>query len=610
MIKVTDYIVKRLEEHGIKHVFMISGGGAMHLNDSFGKSKKIEYICNHHEQASAIAAEGYARVKGELSVVCVTTGPGGINALNGVFGQWTDSVPVLYISGQVKTETLITSYPKLHLRQLGDQEADIISIVSPITKFACQIKNPLETKKILDEAIYAALDGRQGPVWVDVPMDIQGAFINEEEMPEFDSEDKTDAGLYGDELLLKRQNVQMLKQVQHDINRVIEEINKAKKPLIVAGNGINISKTRKEFLNFLEITKIPFVTTFNGFDAVSSEHPLYIGRIGTVGHRAGNFALQNSDLIIFLGTRNNIRQISYDWKNFGRKAKKIVVDIDPAELNKPTLKPDVAINADLRDFFEIFSKKDSGYPDFSGWTGWCMERKQRYPVVLPEYKEVKNAVNPYYFIQTLTSGLKEGDIAVAGNGTASVCAFQASEIKENQRFILNSGNASMGYDLPAATGASIASGKKDIVCITGDGSIMMNLQELQTIKHYNLPIKVFILNNDGYISIKQTQNNFFNGNMVASGRESGVSFPDFMKVAEAFGLRAVKIVNQDNLKEDIQKVLSQKGPVVCEVMLQNNYIFQPKHSSEKLPDGTIVSKPIEDMYPFLSRDEFKENMPD
>lgn len=596
MIKVTDYIVKRLEEFGIKHVFMISGGGAMHLNDSFGKSEKIEYICNHHEQASAIAAEGYARVKGELSVVCVTTGPGGINTLNGVFGQWTDSVPVLYISGQVKTETLISSYPELSLRQLGDQEADIISIVKPITKFAKQIRNPLETKRILDEAIYTALNGRPGPVWIDVPMDIQGAFINEEDLPEFNSEKEV---ISFD-----------LNKISFQINSLIEEINKAKKPLIVAGNGVNISKTRKELLNFIEKTKIPFVTTFNGFDTVSTDHPLYVGRIGTVGHRAGNFALQNADLIIFLGTRNNIRQVSYDWKIFGKKAKKIAVDIDLTELNKPTLKPDIAINADLKDFFRIFSEKDSKFPDFSEWINWCRERKHKYPVVLPEYKNVKDAVNPYYFIQTLTNCLKEGAISVAGNGTASVCSFQASEIKENQRFILNSGNASMGFDLPAAIGASIASGKKDITCITGDGSIMMNLQELQTIKHYNLPIKLFILNNDGYISIKQTQNNFFNGNLIASGKDSGVSFPDFIKVAESFGLPAVKIVNQDNLKENIQKVLSRKGPIVCEVMLEDNYIFQPKHSSEKLPNGTIVSKPLEDMYPFLDRDEFKENMPD
>ena len=662
MIKVTDYIVKRLEEYGIKHVFMISGGGAMHLNDSFGKSEKIEYICNHHEQASAMAAEGYSRVKGELSVVCVTTGPGGINTLNGVFGQWTDSVPVLYISGQVKTETLTTSYPEIHLRQIGDQEADIISIVKPITKFAEQVKNPLDVKRILDEAIHTAISGRPGPVWIDVPMDIQGTFINEEDLqlsvnchcertPLFltKCQEKKEVTRSDDAAIQSSLVNKWIASSQvprnDEINIVIEEIQKAKRPLIVAGSGINISKTRESLLDFLEKVKIPVVTTHNGFDLIPSDHPLYIGRIGTIGQRAGNFAVQNADLILFLGTRNNIRQVSYDWENFGKKAKKIAVDIDLAELNKPTFNPDIAINADLREFFTVTlnwlqNKANSrtvvlchypviqglsndgqipkqvrndtvvDFPDFSEWISWCRERKEKYPAVLPEYKNVKNFVNPYFFVETLTKCLAEKSITVTGNGTASVCAFQASVVKENQRFICNSGCASMGYDLPAAIGACFANNKKDVICLAGDGSLMMNIQELQTVKHHNLPIKLFILNNNGYISIKQTQNNFFNGLMVASDKGSGVSFPDFIKVAQAFDLPAIRISNQDNLKDEIEKILSTKGPVVCEVMLQNDYIFQPKHSSEKLPNGKFVSKPLEDMYPFLNRDEFKENMPD
>lgn len=609
MIKVTDYIVKKLEDYGIRNVFMISGGGAMHLNDSFGKSEKIEYISNHHEQASAMAAEGYARIKGELSVVCVTTGPGGINTLNGVFGQWTDSVPVLYISGQVKAQTLKTSYPEIPLRQLGDQEADIISIVKPITKYAEQITNPLDIKRILFKAIHIAMSGRPGPVWIDIPIDIQGAFINEEDLLNYNQEESINFDY---------------EQLHSQVEKVIEEIKQAKRPLIVAGSGINISKTRKVFLDFLEKVQVPVVTTHNGFDTVAADNPLYVGRVGTIGQRAGNFAVQNADLIIFLGTRNNVRQVSYDWKNFGKKAKKIAVDIDATELNKPTVKLDIAINADLKDFFRLFEEiriniaestvslplGNDISPDFSEWISWCIERKEKYPVVLAEYKDVKNAVNPYYFVEKLTELLDEKSITVAGNGTASVCAFQASVVKENQRFIANSGNASMGYDLPAAIGACFANNKNDVICLAGDGSLMMNIQELQTVKHHNLPIKLFILNNNGYISIKQTQNNFFNGRMVASGIDSGVSFPDFIKVAEAFGLPAVRIFNQDSLKEEIQKILSQKGPIVCEVMLQNDYVFQPKHSSQKLPDGKIVSKPLEDMYPFLDRDEFKENIMD
>jgi len=601
MIKVTDYIVKKLEEYGTKHVFMISGGGAMHLNDSFGRSEKINYICNHHEQASAIAAEGYSKITGELSVVCVTTGPGGINTLNGVFGQWTDSVPVLYISGQVKTETLISSYPEIPLRQLGDQEADIISIVKPITKYAKQVRNPQEIIQILDEAIYHATNGRPGPVWIDVPMDIQGSYMENNHCEQSLAIKKTIDNIW----------IASSQAPRNDIVAFFEELKNSKRPLIVAGNGINISKTRKEFINFAQSMQIPVVTTHTGFDIMPSDNSLYIGRIGTIGQRAGNFALQNADLVIFLGTRNNIRQLSYDWKNFAKKARKIVVEIDSAELQKPTFKPDIAINADLKDFFlEVFKQNNNSLPDFAEWLNWCKARREKYPVVQTEHKIVKNAVNPYYFVETLTKCLKDEAIVVTGNGTASVCAFQAAIIKNNQRFILNSGNASMGYDLPAAIGACIASGNKDVICLAGDGSIMMNIQELQTVLHHQLPIKLFVLNNDGYISIKQTQNNFFNGNLVASDKTSGVSFPDFIKVAQAFNLPAIRINNQNNLEEDIKQVLSQKGPVVCEVMLQNDYIFAPKHSSQKLPDGKIVSKPLDDMYPFLDREEYKENMLD
>jgi len=589
MIKVSDYIVKFLEEYGLKHIFMISGGGAMHLNDSFGRSEKIEYICNHHEQASAIAAEGYARLSGSLSAVCVTTGPGGINALNGVFGQWTDSVPVLYISGQVKTSTLKTYCPEITLRQLGDQEADIINIVKPITKMAEQVQNPEDIKYLLQKAVHTALEGRKGPVWIDIPLDIQGAYIKEENLREFSPPEK------------------VLPDIEI-FDRISKEIKSSKRPLIVAGSGINISNSRNEFSDFVKNFKIPVVTTHNGFDVISTENPYYIGRIGTLGQRAGNFALQNADLVLFLGTRNNVRQTSYNPQDFARKAKKIVVDIDKAELEKPTLIPDIPVNMDLKEFFKSF--KNYPQKDFSQWLNWCKERKEAYPVVLEEYKKSQNAVNPYYFVETLTKLMPQGAITVAGNGTASVCLFQASSIKENQRFIVNSGNASMGYDIPASIGAYFANENKDVICIAGDGSLMMNLQELQTVKHHNLPIKLFILNNSGYSSIKQTQKNFFEGRLTASNAESGVSFPDFIKVAEAFGIFATKISNQNNLEEDIKHVLFLKGTVVCEVILEDDYIFQPKVSSEKFPDGTMISKPLEDMFPFLDRKEFSQNILD
>ena len=598
MIKVSDYIAKRLAEvYNVRHVFLISGGGAMHLNDAFGKQVGIDYICNHHEQASAIAAEGYARYKQELAVVNVTTGPGGINALNGVFGQWTDSAPVLYISGQVKYETTLAAFPEIQLRQLGDQEVDIITIVKPITKYAKMITEPQDIKYILDKAVYLATTGRKGPVWIDVPINIQGALINEDELKNFLPD------------TVKTEDKEL-----NQISEVVAMIAKSKRPLIVAGHGIRLSKSENNFYDLLKLLHVPVVTTFNGFDILDDNHPNFIGRIGTVGQRSGNFALQNADLVLFLGTRNNIRQVSYNWEFYARNAKKIIVDIDPAELIKPTLKPDLAICADLKDFIPLLSSKLKALEDFSliyqNWIDWCKVRKEKYaPHNNPLYvNKSSNLINPYFFIQKLTHMMKEGDLAVAGNGSACVCLFQAGTVKTNQRIFWNSGDASMGYDLPAAIGLCIAANKQSTVCLAGDGSLMMNLQELQTIRHYNLPVKLIIMNNDGYISIKQTQTNFFEGRLTGSDKNSGVSVPNFTQLASAFGIPSIRIHSVEDLETKLPGVLSHEGPIVCEVMLDSDYIFAPKLSSEKLPDGRMVSKPLEDMYPFLDRAEFAENI--
>lgn len=594
MIKLSDYIAKELVKHGVRHVFMVSGGGSMHLNDSLGKHEKLEYVCNHHEQACAIAAEGYARVSGQMAVINVTTGPGGINALNGVFGQWTDSVPALYISGQVKYETTLDSVPGSNLRQLGDQEVDIIAVVKPITKYAEMVKDPKDIKRILHKAIRLATTGRAGPTWIDIPINIQGAIIDEDTL--IADEDITEESYSAD--------------LENQITQIVQDLKTAKRPVIVAGNGVRVSQTTEIFEKLLGKLSIPFVTTFNGADISTTDDPLNMGRIGTVGQRAGNFTLQNADLILFLGTRNNVRQVSYNWEMFARNAKKIVVDIDKAELSKPTLKIDIAVHADLKNFIplldskiadEVISKQD--------WVKWCQVRKDKYnPAKNPEYKKSLGAINPYNFIQILTNVAKEGDIMVAGNGTACVALFQAGIVKKNQRVFWNSGNASMGYDLPAAIGACFANNKKDVICIAGDGSIMMNLQELQTVKHYNLPIKIFVLNNAGYSSIRQTQRNFFGEKLVACSPDSGVSVPNFAKIAAAFELPSLKIENSDNLEEKIKEALNTKGPLICEIMLDHDYIFQPKLSSEKLPDGRMISKPLEDMYPFLDREEFESNM--
>lgn len=587
MIKVSDYIARRLAElYKIKHIFMISGGGAMHLNDSFGKY--MRYICNHHEQGCAIAAEGYARVNQELAVVNVTTGPGGLNCLNGVFGQWTDSTPVLYISGQVKYTTTIHSCADIPLRQLGDQEVDIISVVKPLTKYAKMVTDANKIKYYIDRAVYEATSGRKGPVWLDIPMNIQSAFINENDLIDFHPPEKQTYDL--------------------KINEVINKLNESKRPVIVAGHGIRLSQTENAFNNLLKNLNIPVLTTFNGLDILPEDHPDYIGRIGTVGQRAGNFALQNADLILCLGTRNNIRQASYNYENFAKNAFKIIVDIDQAELDKPTVIPDLKINADLAEFLpELLDKTQKvERPD---WLEWCKKKQTKFSFKnTPEYAQNSGKINPYYFTRALTESMDENNILIAANGSACVTMFQAGIVKKNQRIFWNSGNASMGYDLPAAIGACIAGKGQNTICLAGDGSIMMNLQELQTIKHYNLPIKIFVMNNDGYVSIKQTQKNFFDGRMTGSGRDSGVSVPDFCEIAKAFKIKSVKIDSAVHLREQIKSVLSANEPVLCEVILESNYIFTPKLSARKLEDGTMVSPSLEDMYPFLERREFKESM--
>ena len=590
MIKVSDYIFNRLVEYGVRDIFMISGGGAMHLVDSVGKNKKLNYYCPHHEQAAAIAAEGYTRASGKMGVVVVTSGPGGTNTLTGVIGQWLDSIPCLYLSGQVKFETTIASCPDLKLRQLGDQEINIVDIVKPVTKYAVMVTDPKTIRYHLEKAIYLAKAGRSGPVWLDIPLNVQSTMVDESKLKGFTPPaEKKDAALSA------------------KIDKIVKLLAKAERPVIIAGHGIRLAGAQEAFLKLIERLRCPVLTTFNGFDLVPSDHELFIGRIGTIGDRAGNFALQNADLVISIGSRNNIRQVSYNWKSFARAAKKVIVDIDLAELKKPTVKPDLSINADAAVFISELAKRKVP-AKWADWLKWCREREIKYPVVLEEYKKDHGLVQPYYFIQELTKQLNRDDVVVAGNGTACVTLFQAGIVKAGQRMFWNSGCASMGYDLPAAIGAAIASGKGRVICLAGDGSLQMNIQELQTLSYHQLPVKLFVLDNCGYVSIKQTQDSFFGGHRVASCPETGVSCPDISKVSAAYGLATQRIVDQKDLAGQIKAALNSSGPLVCDVKLQPDYTFMPKLSSEKRPDGKIVSKPLEDMFPFLDREEFKYNM--
>ena len=589
MIKTSDYLVQKLEALGVDTAFMVSGGGAMHLDDSFGKSQKIRLICNHNEQATAMCAEGYARANQKLGVACVTTGPGGLNCLNGVFGSWTDSAPVLFISGQVKFTTTMASCPQIPLRQLGDQEVNIISVVRPLTKYARMVTDPYDIDAAVEEAVYLATSGRPGPVWLDIPLNVQAAPIDPAKLKKF-----IRPALY-----------------KQDISGLLDQaaalLQQARRPLIVAGNGIHCAKAQQALRAFLDKTQIPVVTTFNGFDLLPSEDPLFAGRIGTVGQRAGNFVLQNADVILFMGTRNNIRQVSYNWENFAKNAKKIVVDIDAAELQKPTVRPDVAILADAGDVLARLTAK-MNRAEVAPWLAYCRQMKAKYPPLREFSVREQDKVHPYFFAQQLSHILPEGAKVVASNGTACVAFFQAFESKRGQRLLLNSGDASMGYGLPAAIGVCAAEKNTPVVCLEGDGSLMMNIQELQTLKTNRLPVKLFVIKNGEYISIIQTQRNFFEGRLTGCNKTSGVEVPDFVQVAQAFGLPAVRINTNDELAGKIQEALNMPGPVLCELDCTENYTFAPKLSARKLEDGTMISPSLEDMFPFLDRKEMEENM--
>ena len=595
MIKLSDYVMRTLADWGVRHVFLVTGGGAMHLNDSTGKEKRLRYVCTHHEQAAAMAAEAYARVTGDIGVVSVTTGPGSINALNGVFGAWTDSIPMLVISGQVKRETCLASYQLSGLRQLGDQEIDIVRLVSGITKYAALILDPASIGYHLGRARFLAVSGRPGPCWIDIPVDVQSSMVDEHSLRPYDpSEDTLTWDITG---------------ISQVCEQVLERIQQAKRPVILAGTGVRLAHAEAEFEAVVRMLGIP-VTTAWTHDLIPSDDELFCGRPGAIGQRAGNFVVQNADLLLILGSRLNLRQVSYNWHSFAKKGFKIQVDVDKAELEKPTVRPDLPIHCDLRLFLSELIRQLSESEYSPGvhreWLGWCRERTKRYPPVLPRHRTTSGKVNPYHFVDLLFGMLSEDDVIVTGDGTACVVTFQAAQLKKGQRLFSNSGSASMGYDLPAAIGAAVARAGKRVICLAGDGSIQMNVQELQTVVHHQLPIKIFVLSNNGYLSIRTTQATFFRGNFVGESVASGVSFPDIVKVASAYGIPAFRIDSPKCLGR-IPDLLSTPGPSLIDITLDPSQEFEPRLKSRQLEDGTIVTPELDDMYPFLDPDELKSN---
>ena len=593
-MRLSDYLASFVAEIGVTDVFSVTGGGSMHMVDSFGSFEKINFVPTHHEQAAAYAAEGYARISGKPGVAVLTTGPGGTNAISGVYGAWVDSIPIIFLAGQVQRHQMIGN---TGLRQYGVQESDMVSLVKSITKYSAVVDDPNMIKYHLQKALHFATSGRPGPVWLDVPLDVQGKIISVPELTSFIPDMEEEKHTFT--------------APSSSVEQCLDMLLSASRPILISGYGIRLAKGQKEFNDLVEKLHIPVVSSWTSSDLMDTGHKDYVGRSGIFGERAGNFCVQNSDLLLVIGSRLSIPQIGYNSAAFAREAKKIIVDIDQAELKKPSISPDLAIQSDARVFMvkllELIEAKGLASLDIDTWRARCREWKKKYPVVLPEYKDQTDFVNSFYFIDVLASKLDESAVICTDMGTSFTCTMQVFKVKKGQRLFTSSGHAPMGFGLPGTIGACYANGRKKSICISGDGGLQMNIQELQTIVHNKLPILLFVLNNGGYLTIKHTQQSHF-GRYFGAESSSGLSCPDIIKVGQAYGIATERIHNHDELHAKIDKVLSQPGPFICEIMMDETQPLNPRISSIKKPDGTIVSQPLENLYPFLDRKEFEENM--
>lgn len=602
--KVSDYIADFIARWGIQDIFTVTGGGAMHLNDAFGHHEKLHCTYQHHEQACAMAAEAYARVENKMAAVCVTTGPGATNAITGVLGGWMDSIPMIIFSGQARYATTVPA-SGLPLRSMGVQECNIVPVVTPLTKYAHMVVHPEDIRYHLEKALYFAVTGRPGPVWLDIPLDVQGAVVETEKMPSYDP----------------KENPELLpKSISEDVvEQILDKLQESSRPVLFPGNGVRLAGAIEEFRYLAEILGVPVITGMSSVDAIESDHPLFVGRSGGTGTRPGNFALQNSDVLLSIGNRQGFAQTGFQFKDWARESYTILNDIDENELKKPSLHVSLPVFGDAGELIKklVTAARNRGaskeQPLFSGedWRKQCSLWKEKYPVVTEKhYKTIEEGcTNIYAFYEELSKAMKEDQNLMVSVGTSRVAGSQAFRVKKGQRFITNPNTASMGFCLPGAIGVCIASGKKPVVCVTGEGSLQMNLQELQTIWQNRLPVKLFVINNQGYHSIRQTQQNYFGEPLVGVGEESGdLSFPDLEKLIPAYGFPYRSIHTSEELQEKIKEVLDFDGAIVCEVFVTKYQKTEPKTSAKKLPDGRMVSAPLEDMYPFLSREELEENM--
>ena len=597
-IRLADYVADFLVRCGITDCFTVTGGGAMHLNDALGHREGLNCLYNHHEQACAMAAEAYARVHNRIAAVCVTTGPGGTNAITGVLGGWLDSIPMLILSGQVRYDTTARGMG-VGVRAGGDQEFDITRAVGCMTKYCEMIEDPARIRYALERALYLATHGRPGPCWLDIPLNVQGCIVETDDLVGYDPAE--------DAYILAPPPSEAA------IDTVIEKLARAARPVLYAGNGIRLAGAFDLFRSLLPRIHAPVVTGWDSIDLMPDSDPLYVGRGGMMGDRAGNFAVQNADVILAVGNRLSIRQVGYNWKTWAREAYVMMVDVDAEELKKPTLHVELPIHADAREFLSALAKKIPERGTLcaeSDWHASCRAWKRDYPVVLPRHKDADGLTNPYALVGALSSRLPAGHTTVVGNGTACVVGSQSYVIKKDQRFLVNSAVASMGYDLPAAIGACVALGRRELVCLTGDGSIQMNLQELQTIVQNRLPIKILVINNGGYHSIRQTQNNLFGDRKkVGVGPESGdLSFPSLERLAWAYGYPYTACRRNAEIEKTLDTTFETAGACVAEFFVDPEQVFEPKSATRRLPDGTLFSPPLEDLAPFLDRDELRHIM--
>lgn len=589
MTKVSDYIFDYLQSKGIDTIFSVSGGMSAHLLNSV-RSKKFTFICNYNEQACAMSAEGYARISNKPACVLVTNGPGSSNTLTGVLGAYQDSVPMIIISGQVPANQSLGSLKNINLRQFGVQECDIISIVKPITKYAVQVSNPNEVPYILDRAYFESVTGRKGPVWIDVPLDIQNDSIKFTETN-------------------PRYSPPLLTPKEYKINCIIDSLVKSKKPLIVTGNGIHLSQSEEEFRNLKKLLNIPVVSTWTSKDLMCQDERLFVGNFGILGERAANFAIQNSDFLLILGSRMSLPNIGYQYQKFSPNSYKVMVDIDENEMNKPTLKIDCKIEANLKSFIPLLIESiPNTIPSWDSWIDKTQEWKKKYPVFQKEYRENGEKINSFYLMEILSEKITDNNIVVTDMGTSYTCTMQSLQMNGKNRLFTSSGCCSMGFGLPGAIGSYYGNPDKDIILIAGDGGFQMNIQELQTIVHHNIPLKMFILNNGGYLAITLMQDNLFGGNYIGSNKGSGISSPDFTKVAEAYGIKSFKFSNNSQMIGGIDEVLNYDGPVLCEIEMIENQLLIPRVQSFKNEEGKIVSGTLDNMFPFLDPEEIEKIM--